>query len=639
MAYIGNSPGVASQRVVTEVTATNGQTEFTPTSGYNIGYIDVFMNGVKLINGTDFTADDGSVVTLTTGANTGDIIEMQAFIPRGLSDGYLKSETDALIAAIPEATPTQVSDQDNTSTGYFDLPSGTTAQRPSSPNTGYFRFNTTLDTVEYYNGSGWKSLDSAPVVSSISPVSATTANTEITITGQFFGSGAIVKFVGSDGTEYTSPSVVFNSSSELIAETPNTPLPAGNEPYDVHVTNPSGLVGILADALDAGGVPSWTTPSGSLTTGKTLYEGEIVQNTTLVATDPDGSAVTYAINSGSNARGLTVDTNTGALGGQPDAVTADTVRTFDVDAISNGDTTTQQFSVNVINDESAAYEGNLKLWLRAGWDGTTSGNKSGLTLPAAKWGSTYGDINRVNTIGSVVVANSTLNSSPATGSKYILDAQGGVSGLNTLAKQKDQYTYMCDSGDSFWVSIPSDNSVFQGSSGNHTICYWIAWENRSENYGGNHFSPTFHSWANNGGVAFVAHDWYTNGTSNVYMKHYANAAFQGDYFTPNISGGSNGNKGVWFHFAATYTNGAVAIYINGVAQSHSVGNTGTWPAIGSSQSCNFNGRGDGISGGLPGSYTTGGDRYKMQADLRYYNTPLSAGAIADIYNKTRSSFV
>ena len=46
MAYIGNSPGVASQRVVTQFTATSNQTTFTPTSGYTIGYLDVFLNGV-----------------------------------------------------------------------------------------------------------------------------------------------------------------------------------------------------------------------------------------------------------------------------------------------------------------------------------------------------------------------------------------------------------------------------------------------------------------------------------------------------------------------------------------------------------------------------------------------------------------
>jgi hypothetical protein len=40
-------------------------------------------------------------------------------------------------------------------TGYFTLPSGTTAQRPVTPVTGMVRFNTTLGYAEVYNGNTW----------------------------------------------------------------------------------------------------------------------------------------------------------------------------------------------------------------------------------------------------------------------------------------------------------------------------------------------------------------------------------------------------------------------------------------------------------------------------------------------------
>lgn len=40
-------------------------------------------------------------------------------------------------------------------TGYFQLPSGTTAQRPASPATGMMRWNTTLGQAEMYNGTSW----------------------------------------------------------------------------------------------------------------------------------------------------------------------------------------------------------------------------------------------------------------------------------------------------------------------------------------------------------------------------------------------------------------------------------------------------------------------------------------------------
>lgn len=40
-------------------------------------------------------------------------------------------------------------------TGFLGLPSGTTAQRPASPTAGMIRYNTTLSTIEFYNGSSW----------------------------------------------------------------------------------------------------------------------------------------------------------------------------------------------------------------------------------------------------------------------------------------------------------------------------------------------------------------------------------------------------------------------------------------------------------------------------------------------------
>jgi len=95
MSYLGNSPGVASQRNTTTITATAGQTTFTTTSGYQLGYIDVFLNGTKLVSDDDFTASNGTSITLAIAADLGDAVELVSYTPRGLSDGYTKSEADA----------------------------------------------------------------------------------------------------------------------------------------------------------------------------------------------------------------------------------------------------------------------------------------------------------------------------------------------------------------------------------------------------------------------------------------------------------------------------------------------------------------------------------------------------------------
>ena len=68
---------------------------------------------------------------------------------------YIGSPPAPNIAGV-EVTPAGVSNQANTSTGYFDLPAGTTAERPGTPTTGMMRYNTTVSQYEVYDGSDWK---------------------------------------------------------------------------------------------------------------------------------------------------------------------------------------------------------------------------------------------------------------------------------------------------------------------------------------------------------------------------------------------------------------------------------------------------------------------------------------------------
>ena len=246
-----------------------------------------------------------------------------------------------LLNTTQTVSPAFVSDQDNTSTGYFDLPNGTTAQRPS-PTSGMIRYNSTLNLAEYYDGSQWKSIDAPPVVSSISPTTETDANANITITGSFFSSGATVKFIGDDGTEYTSPSVTFNSVSELIATTPSTALSVANEPYDIKVENPSGLSATLADALDAGGVPAFTTAAGTVN----IYDSDRSSAFDAGATDPDSDTITYSVSSGSLPTGASLNTATGAITGFS-AVGSDTASTFTISAATASDTSTRTWTLNV----------------------------------------------------------------------------------------------------------------------------------------------------------------------------------------------------------------------------------------------------------------------------------------------------
>jgi hypothetical protein len=68
---------VAQAYTRTTYTATASQTTFSAT--YTVGYVDVYLNGVKLIVGTDFTATNGTSIVFTTGAAAGDSVEIIAF--------------------------------------------------------------------------------------------------------------------------------------------------------------------------------------------------------------------------------------------------------------------------------------------------------------------------------------------------------------------------------------------------------------------------------------------------------------------------------------------------------------------------------------------------------------------------------
>ena len=145
MAYIGNQPVPQATQTRDRFVATASQTSFA-TSGYTPGFLDVYLNGVKL-DSTDYTATNGSDVVLASGATSGDIVEVVAFSAFEIARLY---------------------DSSTSSTGYFALPTGTTAQRPGSPAAGYTRYNTTTGSLEFYDGTNWISTNLIPVINSIS---------------------------------------------------------------------------------------------------------------------------------------------------------------------------------------------------------------------------------------------------------------------------------------------------------------------------------------------------------------------------------------------------------------------------------------------------------------------------------------
>ena len=88
--YIGRAPGDSSTTIARQnYTPTGIQTDFTFNSGYTVGLIDAYLNGVKLIEANDYTASDGSTVGLTTAAISGDTLELVAY--KAFNLGFVNS--------------------------------------------------------------------------------------------------------------------------------------------------------------------------------------------------------------------------------------------------------------------------------------------------------------------------------------------------------------------------------------------------------------------------------------------------------------------------------------------------------------------------------------------------------------------
>ena len=78
--YIGRSPSDSTTIIARQSFSVGISTDsFSFNSGYTPGYVDVYINGVKLIDVSDFSATDGSNITLLTAANIGDVVEVVAY--------------------------------------------------------------------------------------------------------------------------------------------------------------------------------------------------------------------------------------------------------------------------------------------------------------------------------------------------------------------------------------------------------------------------------------------------------------------------------------------------------------------------------------------------------------------------------
>ena len=110
-----------------------GSTTVFPAT-YDSGFVDLYLNGVKLVNGADFTATNGTSITLTTAAATGDTVDILSFGTFTLANIAANNLTDVYTTGVADGQILQYSGTNSRfepvtfqgGAGYFVGENGTT---------------------------------------------------------------------------------------------------------------------------------------------------------------------------------------------------------------------------------------------------------------------------------------------------------------------------------------------------------------------------------------------------------------------------------------------------------------------------------------------------------------------------------
>jgi hypothetical protein len=382
MAYIGNQPVPQATQTRDRFVATQGQTTFA-TRGYTPGFIDVYLNGVKL-DGSDYTAVDGVNVVLNSGADVDEIVHVTAYstfqsvdaLPTSSQDSvgkYLVSDGTSASWSTISRVVTTIEALDGqtvfTATGGYTVGEVDVYWNGVRLSVGDYTatngINITLNTETGYGDTieivalGRSDNEIQPTITSVSGGINEDTDSTIQISGTGFVTGATVQFIDYSTGQFlkNSPTVIYTNSSSISATTGVTaqfPFEAGTR-LTIRVTNPSGKFFDYKDAVVVSADAVWTTPSGLLFTCSSLAA---VNES--VAADTEFGEVTYILTSGALPAGLSLSTSGVITGTPPFVATGFQVYNFEITAyvegesIANGAPRAFSISVGEGNDGSTS---------------------------------------------------------------------------------------------------------------------------------------------------------------------------------------------------------------------------------------------------------------------------------------------
>jgi len=288
----GSAVNGTSERSV--YVATASQTTFSAT--YDVGYVDVYLNGSKLQVTADFTATNGSTVVLTSGATAGDIVDIVAYAAFNLANVYTQAQSDVRyaqrannlsdLASAPTArTNLGLGTAATTaSTDYATSAQGTlagTALQPAAIGTTVQAYDADLTTLGA-GGSGARSFLGLAIGADVQAYDA-----DLTTLGA--GGGGARSFLGlAIGTDVqawdadldtwatkTAPSgtvVGTTDSQTLTNKTLTAPvLTTPNITTGLLLTGVTGTSGQILTSAGSGFAPTWQTPAASGPTSIELF--------------------------------------------------------------------------------------------------------------------------------------------------------------------------------------------------------------------------------------------------------------------------------------------------------------------------------------------------------------------------------
>ena len=250
-------------------TATANQTTFTGadnagnTLAYDAGFVDVYLNGVKLVNGTDVTVTSGTSVVLASGATANDIVDIVGFGTFNVAaiNGSAINAGTINIDRLPSITNAKLAGSISN-----DKLAGSIA------NAKLANSSITINGSAVALGGSVTIGETKPTVTGVSPSTITNDATNITITGTNFVTGASVEIVSTTGAIIVPSTVSYTNATTLVA---NVTIPTDAQ-FFIRVENPDGNAGRSSSAiLTTSDAPVFNTAAGSLGTVAGNFSGTV----------------------------------------------------------------------------------------------------------------------------------------------------------------------------------------------------------------------------------------------------------------------------------------------------------------------------------------------------------------------------